>query len=114
MFYKFSTVNGKSQWIAQVAFFPKSLDEVKCCVFCVHACTCIYMCVFVLFITCSCLFFSLQRCQKHFRKHLNYSHVDLSFEDKTGVIAAAINESSNNWEVAINENHCQVGIDFYN
>ena len=29
VFYKFSTVKGKSQWKAQVAFFPKSLHKVN-------------------------------------------------------------------------------------
>ena len=29
VFYKFSALNGKTQWIAQVAFYPKPLHEVN-------------------------------------------------------------------------------------
>ena len=29
VFYKFSTVKGKSQWKAKIAFYPESLHEVN-------------------------------------------------------------------------------------
>ena len=51
----------------------------------------------------------LQHCQSYFKKQLSYSCVDLSFEDKTGIIAADIIKSSN-WIVDITDNHYQVRI----
>ena len=51
----------------------------------------------------------LQHCQSYFKKQLSYLCVDLSFEDKTGIIAADIIKSSN-WIVDITDNHYQVRI----
>ena len=51
-----------------------------------------------------------QHCQKYFRKQLSYPYVDLIFVGKTGVITADVFDHSN---CVVDENYCQVRIDFY-
>ena len=71
-----------------------------------------YLLVFLLLFCCNLSFF-LQQCHKYFKEQQSYSQVPLTFFDKAGVITAEVIEHSD-WVVAINKDHCQVRIHFYN